>query len=537
MKTKMINTISTRVFAILALILYGATITFAQLPPLRANGKIAFTSNRDGNQEIYVMNNDGTGQVRLTNNPGSDSFPAFSPDGRKIAFISQNPSPTFAVNIKLMNADGTNQIELTPITYSSSQFPWFDFKSLSWSPDGSKIAFDDGGEIFTINVNGSNRTNLTSHPANDFEPAFSPDGSRILFISTRAPNWIMHTMNADGSDVRALPSDGYFQDFSPDWSPTGDKIVFLRDHDDFGKGLFTANADGTNRQVFDECNQVGSCPDKPKWSPDGTKIVFHKGNALNDTEIFVKNVNGSGLTQLTNTNGRNFQPSWQRLPARTPFDFDNDGRANLSIFRPSNGTWFVLRENFGLMIRQFGLSTDKITPADYDGDGRTDFAVFRDGAWYWLNTSNGAFNSYQFGQAGDVPVPFDYTGDGRAELAVYRSGFWYTLNLANNQFQAVQFGISTDKLVPADFDGDGRADYAVYRDGIWYLLQTTAGFTGISFGISSDLPAPADYDGDGKADIGVYRDGTWYLQRTQAGFTEIGFGSAGDKPLPNAFVP
>ena len=158
------------IFSAVCLLVFILTATvFAQTPPLRANGKIAFTSDRDGNQEIYVMNNDGTGQVRLTNNPGADSFPAFSPDGRRIAFVSQNTSGAFA--IKLMNADGTNQTELTPITYFSSQSPWHEKKSLDWSPDGSKIAFDESNEIFTINVDGSNRTNLTNHPAGDSAPA------------------------------------------------------------------------------------------------------------------------------------------------------------------------------------------------------------------------------------------------------------------------------------------------------------------------------------------------------------------------------
>jgi TolB protein len=292
-----------------------ATAAFAQTPALRANGKIAFTSDRDGNLEIYVMNNDGTGQVRLTSNPGTDSLPAFSPDGRKIAFISQNPSPTFAVNIKLMNADGTNQIELTPITYFNSQYPWEDNKSLSWSPDGSKIAFDDAGEIFTINVDGSNRTNLTNHPDGDSAPSWSPDGSRILFVSSRVGFMTMHTMNADGSDVRALPSEGEFWDMLPDWSPTGNKIVFAVGSENYIPPLYIANADGTNRQPFDGCD--GFCAshrNKPKWSPDETKIVFQISQHFsNDTEIYVKNVNGGGLTQLTNTNGRNFQPSWQPL--------------------------------------------------------------------------------------------------------------------------------------------------------------------------------------------------------------------------------
>ena len=286
------------------------TATFAQTPTLRANGKIAFTSDRDGTLEIYVMNNDGTEQNRLTNNNDVDSLPAFSPDGRKIAFVSQQTSGALTTNIKLMNVDGTNQTELTSIGCCQSQLPWLDYGSLSWSPDGSKIAFDDNGEIFTINVDGSNRINLTNHPAGDHAPAWSPDGSRILFTSGgRLPSsTIMHTMNADGSDVRALPSDGDFNDLTPDWSPTGNKIVFVYDSQDFGQSIVTANADGTNRQFFAGSNW------KPKWSPDGTKIVFHSLNFIgNDSEIYVKNVDGGGLTQLTNTNGNNFQPSWQPL--------------------------------------------------------------------------------------------------------------------------------------------------------------------------------------------------------------------------------
>jgi len=143
-------------------------------------------------------------------------------------------------------------------------------------------------------------------------------------------------------------------------------------------------------------------------------------------------------------------------------DFDGDGRSDISVFRQSDGAWYLNSSTQGFSATQFGLSTDKITPADYDGDGKTDIAVYREGTWYWLNSSNGGFNAIQFGLASDIPQPADFDGDGRAELAVYRGGNWYTLNLANNQFNAVQFGLSTDKPVVADYDGDGRADYAVY---------------------------------------------------------------------------
>jgi hypothetical protein len=218
-------------------------------------------------------------------------------------------------------------------------------------------------------------------------------------------------------------------------------------------------------------------------------------------------------------------------PPRKRFDFDGDGRADLSVFNPSNGVWSLQQSQNGFVATQFGLSTDKITPADFDGDGKTDIAVFRDGTWYWLNSSNGAFNAYQFGQAGDIPVPADFTGDGRAELAVYRDGTWYTLNLAGNQFQAVQFGLPTDKPVPADFDGDGKTDFAVYRDGTWYLLRSLQGFAAVQFGLAADKPVVGDYDADGKADQAVYRNGIWYVLRSQQGFIGVQLGGAGDVPV------
>ena len=217
--------------------------------------------------------------------------------------------------------------------------------------------------------------------------------------------------------------------------------------------------------------------------------------------------------------------------SRTRFDFDGDGRADISVFRPTDRVWYLNQSTAGFAATQFGLSTDKITPADFDGDGKSDLAVYRDGSWYLLRSSTG-FLAVQFGLVGDIPQPADFDGDGRAELAVYRGGTWYTLSLTNSQVSAVQFGIPTDKPVAADYDGDGRADYAVYRDGIWYLLRSTQGFTSIQFGLPTDKLVPADYDGDGKTDQAVYRDGTWYVLGSQTGFTTFQFGLASDIPAP-----
>ena len=259
-------------------------------------------------------------------------------------------------------------------------------------------------------------------------------------------------------------------------------------------------------------------------------------------------------------------------------DYDGDGKADVSVFRPANATWYLNRSATGFAGISFGVSTDKIVPADYDGDRKTDIAVFRDGIWYSLRSSDSTLAAIGFGQTGDVPVPADYDGDGRADQAVYRAGVWY-LNRSTAGFAGISFGLSADKPTPADYDGDAKTDVAVYRDGIWYALrssdgalaaisfgqagdlpvaadydgdgkddqavyrggvwylnQSSSGFASIPFGNSADTPAPADYDGDAKADVAVYRAGIWYIQHSARGFSSIAFGQAGDLPTPSAFV-
>ena len=273
---------------------------------------------------------------------------------------------------------------------------------------------------------------------------------------------------------------------------------------------------------------------------------------------------------------------------KAPFDFDGDGKSDVSVFRPSNGAWYVNGSTSGFFGVTFGLGTDLTAPADYDGDGKTDVAVFRptDGGWYRLNSSNNTFVGAIFGQNGDLPRPGDFDGDGKADINVFRpsNGGWYRLNSSNNSFvgalfgqngdkpliadfdgddksdlavfrpsagafysldssngafRATAFGFGTDIPTPGDFDGDGKADVAVFRpsNGSWYRFNSSNGsFVGLAFGQNGDVPVAADYDGDGKSDIAVFRNGNWYyLNSSNGAFVGLTFGLGTDKPIPAAF--
>ena len=268
--------------------------------------QIAFTSTRDGNAEIYVTDSDGHNQVRLTHHPAIDIQPSWSPNGRKIAFVSNRNGGNF--QIYLMDSNGRNLMRLTDGVWNQNP---------AWSPNGRQIAFESSkGEsnldIYVIDTDGRHRTRLTGAPRSDAMPAWSPDAHRIAYSSWLGGDAEIYVMDADGENQTRL-THNLVNERELSWSPDGSEIAFSS-WDGEGTVISVIDADGKNLKNLTEGIRKGfSVRDSsPAWSPDGRWITYDSMTlGLNESKIYQMTANGVQVKRLSNVHkGGDFDPDW-----------------------------------------------------------------------------------------------------------------------------------------------------------------------------------------------------------------------------------
>ena len=581
----------------------------------QADGKVIFAGDFirvNGAPRVSIARVNADGSLDATFNTGSGFNGAVSKilvqsDGKILVvgtFSGYNGASRFG--IARLNQDGsldTNfTIFVTFVNAGSAQI-----STLALQPDGKILV---GGNFNT--VDGQARTGVARLNADGrldasfnatFGSAFirsiiaQPDGKILVGGSFNGVNGFSRAnlvrLNADGTLDSSFNAGNIFGVNQIEIQPDGKYLVLTNT-------IIRLNFDGTTDTSFISPNFSSINPVNSAGifqflvQPDGSILVAGSFTTFNnapranfvrlrpngslDINFFPNGANGAVRTIVRQTDGRILlggefsviggvsKLSIARLNVAayrpiTPYDFDGDGRADVAVFRPANGSWYILPSRTNAFYGfPFGQAGDQIAPADYDGDGRTDVAVFRDAVpgagnfayFYILNSADNSFRSVQFGATGDIPVPGDWDGDGRVDFAVYRaaatsngqSNFYYRPSAqASVDFVTIPFGTMSDKPVPADYDGDGRLDPAVFSGFLaangaatWRILRSSVNqVVNIAFGLPTDIPVPADYDGDGTANIAVFRpsNGTWYTSQSSANnFGAIQFGANGDLPIP-----
>ncbi len=378
-----------------ALKLLGESAGPNQSPGSEEASWIAYGArDADGRQQIFVVKPDGAGKKRLTQEGKQNFFPAWSPDGKRLAFTSDRSG---SLQIWIMEADGGNSKQLT--TEGVNVAP-------TWSPDGKRLAFgatrSGHFEIWAMDADGSHQKQLTKTDTafSNNAAAWSPDGRRIAFSSTRSGNYAIWVMDADGGHLTQLTTpygDRYPDSNAPAWSPDGKRIAFWSGIEHRYGNVWVMDSDGSNRKQLTDQPPGINC-DEPAWSSDGSKILFASNRPGSEgIGNWIMKADGSDQGILTPNTYERGRSSWQPRP-KPPF------RAGSSIPAKNAANGFIaltLRDQtWRLQIfiiapdgsqKQLTFEWDNGRP-DWSPDGtKITFASIRNGAsWVAVMAANGS---------------------------------------------------------------------------------------------------------------------------------------------------